>query len=69
MRISLLFQNFPKIFGLCVFRAIHFITAITRSSSGGYTITAIVNPLNSLWVSGARQYTKNSYRDLTPVLR
>ena len=23
----------------------------------------------SLWVSGARQYTKNSYRDLTPDLR
>ena len=23
----------------------------------------------SQWVSGARQYTKNSYRDLTPDLR
>ena len=23
----------------------------------------------SLWVSGARQYTKNCYRDLTPDLR
>ena len=25
--------------------------------------------MSSLWVSGARQYTKNSYRDLTPDLR
>ena len=24
---------------------------------------------NTLWVSGARRYTKNSYRDLTPDLR
>ena len=26
--ITMIFQNFPKIFGLCVFRAIYFITAI-----------------------------------------
>ena len=37
-----------------------------------FTLAAIQErPLTSitLWVSGARQYTKNSYRDLTPDLR
>ena len=29
----------------------------------------LVSTPNALWVSGARQYTKKSYTDLTPDLR